>query len=274
MQRGSAVVAGAGLATAASSSKGAAVGHASAIGPGSPLSPLVSVSSTPLAPGGRYIIFGDAHGCVDELRELLDKCEVGPADVLISVGDLVAKGPDSAGVIDLCRQRGVVSVMGNHDSCVLDFVDGGSLFKSSEHKHLASSLSTANIEYLRRMPLAHRIPALNVIVVHAGLIPAGEPAESLAMSSPDVLRNLRRIEAGGKPSFSTKPAAGTLWAQLWTGPELVVFGHDATSGLQDHPLAIGLDTGCCYGNALTAVILPERRFVSVKAHRAYAPTSA
>ena len=92
MQRASAVVAGAGLATAASSSKGAPVGHASANGPGSPLSPLVSVSSTPLAPGGRYIIFGDAHGCVDELRELLDKCEVGPADVLISVGDLVAKG--------------------------------------------------------------------------------------------------------------------------------------------------------------------------------------
>ena len=56
---------------------------------------------------------------------------------------------------------------------------------------------------------------------------------------------------------------------LYHGPELVVFGHDAVAGLQDTPYAIGLDTGCCNGKALTAVILPERRLVSVPAGRVY-----
>jgi hypothetical protein len=55
-------------------------------------SALVTASQSPLAPGARYIIFGDVHGCAEELRELLDACEPRVGDVLISVGDLVAKG--------------------------------------------------------------------------------------------------------------------------------------------------------------------------------------
>ena len=32
------------------------------------------------------------------------------------VGDLVAKGPDSAAVVALARERGALAVMGNHDA--------------------------------------------------------------------------------------------------------------------------------------------------------------
>ena len=34
-------------------------------------------------------------------------------------------------------------------------------------------------------------------------------------------------------------------------------------------IAIGLDSGCCYGKELTGIILPEKEFVSVKALREY-----
>ena len=78
--------------------------------------------------------------------------------------------------------------------------------------------------------------------------------------------NIRTINPDGTASYSGKGAA---WMDAWGGPDTVVYGHDAVKGLQVRPLSIGLDSGCCYGGALTALIWPENRLVSVPAARMY-----
>lgn len=45
---------------------------------------------------GRIIVMGDVHGCLDELKDLLDEVSYDKDnDTVILVGDLVDKGPYS-----------------------------------------------------------------------------------------------------------------------------------------------------------------------------------
>ncbi|GMH75424.1 hypothetical protein TL16_g06758 [Triparma laevis f. inornata] len=63
----------------------------------------------------KIIVIGDVHGCVDELRSLLRRCNYLPGDLIIFLGDLVSKGPHSKSVIQLARNLNCLSVRGNHD---------------------------------------------------------------------------------------------------------------------------------------------------------------
>ncbi|KAL1895018.1 hypothetical protein Sste5346_005438 [Sporothrix stenoceras] len=68
----------------------------------------------------RFVFVGDVHGQRKPLDELLDKIdfEVGN-DHLVLVGDLINKGPDSAGVVQLAMELGASAVRGNHEDRVL-----------------------------------------------------------------------------------------------------------------------------------------------------------
>src|SRR6266850_1402667 len=64
----------------------------------------------------RTIVVGDIHGCYDELMALLEKVDVRDSDRVVSVGDLIAKGPKSREVLELFMTDARFStVIGNHD---------------------------------------------------------------------------------------------------------------------------------------------------------------
>lgn len=71
------------------------------------------------APGQRLLVVSDIHGQRDWLVKLLEKMEFGGDDILIIIGDLIEKGPDSLGVVryvmDLCMENYVYISMGNVD---------------------------------------------------------------------------------------------------------------------------------------------------------------
>ncbi|OJH36012.1 metallophosphoesterase [Cystobacter ferrugineus] len=214
----------------------------------------------------RTLFIGDVHGCAEELDALLEECGHRPGDRVVLVGDLVAKGPDSAGVVRRARERGMLAVRGNHDEHVLRWHKGEMPKHKKlkpEHKQVLDTLTDADWAYLESLPLHLSFPELNVRVVHGGLVP-GVPLEK---QEPELMLNLRSITSEGEPS--KKLEAGVPWASLWRGPELIIFGHDALRGVQRHPHAIGLDSGCVYGRRLTAYVLPEARFYSVTAKRTY-----
>ena len=61
---------------------------------------------------------------------------------------------------------------------------------------------------------------------------------------------------------------GVQWGSLWPGPEHVYFGHAARYGLQKHPFATGLDTGCVKGRKLTGMFITgDKELFSVPAVR-------
>lgn len=213
----------------------------------------------------RTIVVGDIHGCLDELSRLLEAVELTPADRLISVGDLVGKGPDGAGVVRFFREGGHEAVRGNHDDKLVAHRRGDrTRTLPPSHEAHAEALAPADWSWLYALPYFIRLPEHDAIVVHGGLVP-GVPLDD---QDPALMTNLRSIRSDGSPS--KRVDEGEPWAKRWPGPELVIFGHDAIRGLQRWPHAVGLDTGCVYGLELSALVLPERRIVSVAAARDYA----
>jgi predicted phosphodiesterase len=217
------------------------------------------------------LVVGDIHGCADELAALLALVR-DPARELVLVGDLVRKGPDSAGVVALARERGARAVLGNHDAKALRWRadrDEGEARPDPELRDLGEG----DWAYLASLPLYLELDVptgsgeMGVIVVHGGLVP-GVP---VANQRREHLLNLRSIDRHGEPS---RRVEGVPWASQWPGPRHAVFGHDAVRGLQRHPHATGLDTGCVYGGALTGLLLPENELVEVRARRAYHPEGA
>lgn len=74
----------------------------------------------------RLLVVSDIHGHLNWLTGLLEKMEYGGDDILIIVGDLVDKGPESLKVVryvmDLCRKRPVYVTMGNVDIARLELL--------------------------------------------------------------------------------------------------------------------------------------------------------
>jgi len=75
----------------------------------------------PLDTARRYLVVGDLHGRFKTLNDLLAKAKYAPEhDVLISVGDLIDRGPRSVEVVEFFTAAERHAVRGNHEQMVLN----------------------------------------------------------------------------------------------------------------------------------------------------------
>ncbi|KAK3179635.1 hypothetical protein K4F52_008966 [Lecanicillium sp. MT-2017a] len=277
--------------------------------------PQPTLSKTAAPEPKRLIIVGDVHGMKEALEKLLDdvKFDRDNGDHLILVGDVVNKGTDNPGVVDLAIKLQASAVRGNHDNAVLDAAaetrfkngkwteatgqnpvkercleDATQPTDSQETRPVrpptpeaephssvtvstAASLSVPQLEWLASLPLILRVnvpghgasPPTKLVVVHAGLVP-GVPLEEQDEHAVMHLRSLERSGSHSGALLPTQEDGEEGWAVTWEQaqeqlPEcertMVVFGHDARRKLQERKYSIGLDTGCVYGNQLSALVV-------------------
>lgn len=230
--------------------------------------------------GRRVYAVGDIHGRLDLLERLLamiegDSSRRAEAETLIIfLGDLVDRGPDSRGVVDrlirFARERGATRfLMGNHEEVFLRAVEGDLRalrfllriggratilsygigdedYRRLGFEDLAALLrEKVPEEHVRFLSAFERwIEVGDYLFVHAGLRP-GVPLEEQTMSDLCWIREdfLRHREGFGK---------------------MVVHGHSITDEIDQRTNRIGIDTGAFASGKLTAIGLErdERWFLS------------
>jgi HEAT repeats/Calcineurin-like phosphoesterase len=214
----------------------------------------------------RKLIIGDIHGCYDELTRLVEKACLDRDDEIIALGDIVDRGPDTMRVIDFFNYRTHArSIMGNH-----------------EHKHILSSDRVIQpdpaqqitfdqftpwgwygkfIDTIRSYPLYLDMP--EALLIHG----AFEPGVPITNQKKNVLLGTRNGEAYLRKHYD-KP-----WYELYDGEKPIIAGHRDYSG-KGEPLVVGdriflMDSGCCYGKYLSAVLLPGFQIIRVKSRKNY-----
>jgi serine/threonine protein phosphatase 1 len=205
----------------------------------------------------RHIVIGDIHGCYTELLELLERAGVTDEDIVVSVGDLVDRGPDSPAVLryfrERCERGRAVVLMGNHERKHVRQV----FSYSQEITRLQFGPDyTSAVEWMSRLPYSFETP--ECIVVHAALLP-GVP---LAEQKEEILSGT----VSGEREL-TSALGERYWHEIYAGPKPVAFGHHVVGPepLLSRGLIYGLDTGACHGGRLTALVLPGFTLHSVPA---------
>lgn len=216
---------------------------------------------------GRLIAVGDIHGCHQEFADLLAQLALTSADRLILLGDLINRGPDSNRVIDLAREHATLALLGNHELRFLNCK------RTGDEKHLRggdfetfSKLRPSDWDYLESMALTHHEPELNTVFVHGGFLP-DQPWQK----QPANVVTRIQVLADGRPAKRSEAPDAPYWADVWSGPPFVVYGHTSRPEIYKLKWSVCIDTACVMGGALTALILPEKRYVQVRARRRYYP---
>jgi len=224
----------------------------------------------------RVAVIGDIHGELERLDRLLAMLPRGIP--LIVVGDVIDRGPDARGVVERLVERGAIGVRGNHEEWLLRLVSTGSLDRAALGPALSGSATLRSYGFassspeeieaqVDQVPQAHRawlraLPVALDLDVHSQrywVIHAGVP-------STVELRGLRIEEvvpflAAHHPATLTWPSNDPEWMIPLDRP--IIMGHMVQKRPRDLGNVVAIDTGCGRpGGRLSAVLLPERRFVT------------
>jgi serine/threonine protein phosphatase 1 len=210
----------------------------------------------------KIFVVGDVHGCLEMLKRLIDKIEWNPAnDRLIFIGDYIDRGENSKGVIDFILQLKedstlIQCLIGNHEQMFIDYLSG----VDSQSSLLNGGLSTLrSYEEMRRSQDDPLIPPSHLDFF----------SSLLTMIE---LEHYYVVHAGFHSDIGIEDQS--LNDMIWIREEfiysdydfgkVVIFGHTPFNSPLVMKNKIGIDTGAVFGNYLTCLELPEKKFHSVR----------
>lgn len=224
-------------------------------------------------PNQRVYAIGDIHGCLKEARELLQRIKTDNdyrgecKTYLIFLGDVVDRGPDTRGVVELLMDfpysfAQPLFIMGNHEEIMVralsgepellpDWLEYGGLSCAESYGVpqsqllgfdvdtiefvLKSAIPQSHIEFLREF--LESIQFGDFLFTHAGIRP-GVPIDQ---------QNSRDLRWIREPFLNHRGDHGVV----------VVHGHTISDQVDVKRNRIGVDTGAYKTGRLTAICIEE-----------------
>jgi protein phosphatase len=230
-------------------------------------------------------IVGDIHGCHVEFCSLLEGLgyqglpradDSSPSSriyhpsgrKIILTGDLVDRGPDPVSVLSLAirawRDGVLLGVRGNHDDKLIRALKGNPVTRNHGLAETMQALEATTpefrvevLDFLERLPSHLVLQEGKLVVAHAGI-------KEKMIGKPD--KEVWHFCLYGAVVPQKTPGEAPVrkdWAQEYQGAATIVHGHTPMLSPRRLRNVVCIDTGCCFGNALTAFRWPEETFVSV-----------
>lgn len=118
----------------------------------------------------KYAIISDVHANPQALERVLADAERYGVEKVVCAGDVVGYGPDPAGTIRILRERGIPTVMGNHDAAVVGWRDTDGMIGSAREgtERHRRELGQDELDWLKSLPYVYEGDGF--AVAHANFI--------------------------------------------------------------------------------------------------------
>lgn len=207
----------------------------------------------------KLIIYGDIHGCYDEFIELRKKIIPQKDDIEICVGDIITRGKNSLKTLRYIQEHNIQSVLGNHEDKIIRYLEhqkeenGNSIILDEDEQNIVKTLNSQDINFLMNMPLFKRIK--NITILHGGLN-NNYDLNNLNKKEKSKILRMRYLDTNHNFIILGKEKDDSIfWADVYNGSQgFIVYGHQWFEEVKKSKFALGIDTGCIYGNKLSAVV--------------------
>lgn len=239
---------------------------------------------------GRDLVVGDLHGHRSLLEQALERLSFDPRrDRVLSVGDLIDRGPESLATLALIEEPWFHSVLGNHELMLLNFLGYyGSRIHS--RKSYASGAGEWINDAIASSPkvisrLADRVAALPLAfhvegdapfnVTHGDLHPIGSRQDVL-LSEATVCVHKADAAASSRSKFGEAMRSELLGlryerqqVQISSSPmgdlPVTYVGHSPVRHITIHDSYVYIDQGVCtqtskHADPVLPTVLDHRRF--------------